>query len=331
MKYFQPFPRFKGSAVQKASSRGAMGYPDAYTQSRFDTVSQEFNRLRTLNPSQLVDVLEDKMLTLETRYAAGSLLALVGDPRLETLKPQMIAIPGAEVSIGLPKERVAQVFSELEKLGVLKEWIEKEAPSFKTSLKPFQIAKFPVTNQEYRDFLLETEYPEIPTAWAFGKYPFLKANHPVYTVSAEAADAYAKWLTEKTGAVYRLPTEAEWEYAAGGPKALEYPWGEKFLPDHANTVEMGILSSTPVGMFSEGNSPFGVCDMAGNVEEYVADLYWLYPGSLAPEDDLCLANQKYRVARGGSFTRFYDLARCKRRHGRYPKDIYVMGFRVVSQ
>jgi formylglycine-generating enzyme required for sulfatase activity len=69
--------------------------------------------------------------------------------------------------------------------------------------------------------------------------------------------------------------------------------------------------------------------MAGNVEEYVADDYKPYPGSTAPQDDLVLANGNYRVARGGSFTRFYDLARCKRRHGHYPKDIYVMGFRLA--
>jgi formylglycine-generating enzyme required for sulfatase activity len=71
--------------------------------------------------------------------------------------------------------------------------------------------------------------------------------------------------------------------------------------------------------------------MAGNVEEYVADVYGRYPGSaLAVCDDLVRARGRYRVARGGSFTRFRDLARCKRRHGRFPKPIYVMGFRLAE-
>jgi formylglycine-generating enzyme required for sulfatase activity len=70
--------------------------------------------------------------------------------------------------------------------------------------------------------------------------------------------------------------------------------------------------------------------MAGNVEEYVADDYAPYPGAARVEDDLSRARGRYRVARGGGFTRYRDLARCKRRHGRFPKAIYVMGFRLAE-
>ncbi|MBF3728094.1 SUMF1/EgtB/PvdO family nonheme iron enzyme, partial [Burkholderia pseudomallei] len=64
--------------------------------------------------------------------------------------------------------------------------------------------------------------------------------------------------------------------------------------------------------------------------EYVADDYRPYPGGEAIADDLAVTQGGYRIARGGSFTRFGDLARCARRHGRYQRDIYAMGFRLVE-
>ncbi|WP_245533992.1 formylglycine-generating enzyme family protein [Effusibacillus pohliae] len=152
----------------------------------------------------------------------------------------------------------------------------------------------------------------------------------MYTISAKTADAYIRWLSRRTGRKFRLPSEYEWEYAAAGPERLEFPWGNEFLDDHANTVESGLLISTPVGIFPKGYSRFGVADMAGNVEEYVADNYGPYPGGKTVEDDLSHSQGAYRVARGGSFTRLRDLARCKRRHGRFPRDIYAVGFRLAE-
>ncbi|MEO5873590.1 MAG: SUMF1/EgtB/PvdO family nonheme iron enzyme, partial [Streptosporangiaceae bacterium] len=110
----------------------------------------------------------------------------------------------------------------------------------------------------------------------------------------------------------------------------EYPWGEDFEPDRANTVDGGPLSTTPVGVYPAGRTPSGLDDMAGNVEEYVADDYLPYPGGPEIEDDLVRELGRYRVARGGSFTRYGDLARCRRRHGRYARDIYAMGFRLAE-
>jgi formylglycine-generating enzyme required for sulfatase activity len=70
--------------------------------------------------------------------------------------------------------------------------------------------------------------------------------------------------------------------------------------------------------------------MGGNVEEYVADNYSAYPGGETIDDDLLMTQGSYRVARGGSFTRFGDLTRCARRHGWYQRDIYAMGFRLAE-
>ncbi|MFD0385194.1 formylglycine-generating enzyme family protein [Streptomyces stramineus] len=140
-------------------------------------------------------------------------------------------------------------------------------------LPAFRIALHPVTNAEYRLFLEDTGSTWLPTSWRFGVYPELLANHPVWTVPAEAADAYAAWLAARTGRAFRLPTEAEWEYAASGGDGREFPWGDAFVPGNANTVEEGPLTTTPIGVHPAGRSPFGVHDLAGNVEEYVADDY----------------------------------------------------------
>jgi formylglycine-generating enzyme required for sulfatase activity len=256
---------------------------------------------------------------------------LFGDPRIDTCNPVMITMTGRSVVLGLETEKVGQVVASLADTGVLHEWIEKECPTYEIVLASFRIGKYLVTNREYREFLLETKFPELPSSWEFGRYPHEKSNYPVYTISEHGADRYAAWLTSRTGRRFRLPTEAEWEYAAAGPDQLEFPWGNTFDSTCANTLERGLLRSTPVGAFPHGNSPFDACDMAGNVEEYVGDTYAPYAGSTAAvEDDLSRSRGSYRVARGGSFTRYRDLARCKRRHGYYPKTIYVMGFRLAE-
>ena len=100
---------------------------------------------------------------------------------------------------------------------------------------------------------------------------------------------------------------------------------------NTNTAEAGPLTTTPVGMYSEGVSPFGAYDLAGNVEEYVLDDYRPYPGGTAIDDDLsATVGSVYRVARGGSFARHGDLARCTRRHGWFPTPHYAVGFRLAE-
>jgi formylglycine-generating enzyme required for sulfatase activity len=83
-------------------------------------------------------------------------------------------------------------------------------------------------------------------------------------------------------------------------------------------------------MFAKGCSIFGAADMAGNVEEFVADKYAAYGASLFIRDDLVDINGEYNVARGGSFARFHDLARTRRRHGPNPCKNYAMGFRLAE-
>lgn len=326
---FKRLSPVKGSEVQFVSSRRAMGFPASFTPSDFDDLSESMKFLGTLTPLELAENAEDETLSLKERYTSGLLLGYLGDPRINVFSPQMISHPGGRVCLGLVPGSLEAKYRSLSDLGISKEWLEKECPQHEVNLSPFALAKYPVTHSEYRLFLMDTAYPEIPTSWSFGKYPVERANHPVYTVSEEAALAYTVWLSQKTGKPYRLPTEAEWEFAATGGEQREFPWGNEFREDLCNTVEAGHLTTTPVGIYPRGNSKFGVADLSGNVEEYVSDFYSPYPGAAFIEDDLSKTQSAYRVARGGSFTRYRDLARSLRRHGRYQKDIYVMGFRLA--
>lgn len=96
--------------------------------------------------------------------------------------------------------------------------------------------------------------------------------------------------------------------------------------------ETGVHTTTPVGAFPGGRSLHGLLDMAGNVEEFVADRYVPYEGAPADRkgDDLTRdVGEDYRVTRGGSFARYGDLTRTRRRHGPYPGPEYPPGFRVA--
>jgi formylglycine-generating enzyme required for sulfatase activity len=147
----------------------------------------------------------------------------------------------------------------------------------------------PAVNYEYQRFLADTDYSSLPTSWKFGHYPHERANHPVWSVSETAASMYASWLSQRLGRRFRLPTEVEWEYAACGGEDREYPWGNIFHQDAANTIESGPLSTTPVGMYPAGRSLFGVDDLSGNVEEYVAGNYAPYPDTIRTDDDLTIS------------------------------------------
>ncbi len=281
--------------------------------------------------ADLARLVEAPEVPFETRHAAGLLLGLLGDPRLDADAPTMMDIPAAEVLIGLPIDRVDAVASEWSAYGVLGAWIAKESPRHRVRVGDFRIAKYPVTNGEYLRFVIDRPEAERPSAWAHGVFPFGLDNQPVYTVSPAGADAYARWLADRTGRSFRLSTEYEWEYAATGGDGRQFPWGEAWCPDYANTAERGPLTTTPVGIYIEGASPFGVLDLAGNVEEYVSNTYFAYPGAEFVRDDLVTTHgDEYRVARGGSYARHGDLVRCSRRHGWYPSDHFAMGFRLAE-
>ncbi|MFL6110926.1 MAG: formylglycine-generating enzyme family protein [Catenulispora sp.] len=309
-----------------------MGLPDSLVERLPPDVFARNADLLAAPGSELAGICGDPAEAFARRYVAGSILALVGDPRIVPEDPQTVPVPAARVPIGLPDDRVRDVVDRWADVGVIDPWIRKECPRHEVAIGAFRIMRYPVTNLEYRLFLEDTGLDALPTSWELGCYPAARANHPVWTVRPEHADAYGAWLAERTGRRFRLPSEAEWEYAAsGGDPDREYPWGAEFRADCANTVEEGPLTTTPVGIYPAGRSPFGADDLAGNVEEFVGDDYAPYPGGSSVADDLLVTAGPYRVARGGSFTRFGDLARCARRHGWFDRRIYAIGFRLVEE
>ncbi|CAL9329487.1 formylglycine-generating enzyme family protein [Streptomyces sp. enrichment culture] len=286
--------------------------------------------LAALTPQQLAARVEDPQVPRAQRLVAGGILALTGDPRIDGIRPAVCHVPGGTVEIGLDPGSVDAVVAGWAHVGVERPWIEKETPAHTVVLRDFWIGRYPVTNEEYRAFLADTGHPGRPTTWYLGAYPYDRSNHPVAGVRPEDADAYAAWLSDRTGHPWRLPTEAEWEHAAKGPDGREFPWGDTFDPTAANTRETGVHTTTPVGAFPAGRSPLGVYDMAGNVEEFTADDYRPYPGGPFVADHLVETMNVYRVARGGSFCRFGDLTRTRRRHGAFPGPLYPVGFRLAT-
>jgi formylglycine-generating enzyme required for sulfatase activity len=123
----------------------------------------------------------------------------------------------------------------------------------------FRLGRFPVTRAEYARF---TGSP----------VPEVLACHPVVDVTWGAARAYCEWLSAHTGLTVRLPTSAEWVFAARGPEGRIWPWGDSFEPDRCNSVEAGYGTPTAVDAWPEGAGPFGTLDQAGNVWEWCADL-----------------------------------------------------------
>jgi toxoflavin biosynthesis protein ToxD len=325
-------PRFDAVLCGQLDDRERMGLPPHYTAARLDRdLPRAFAGLRAARTETLLECLRSAATSLAMRLASGNLLALIGDPRIDVQRPSMVEVPGGNVQIGLPANELDAALKRLAGLGLDRSWIAKECPRHTVTLKPYRLARWPVTNAEYRDFLLETGHAELPSSWAFRRFPQERSNHPVYTVSAASAAAYASWLAKCCGRGFRLPTEAEWEWAAAGPLGLEFPWGQNFDAALANTAETGLFCSSPVGAFVGGESPFGAHDMAGNVEEYVGDNYAAYPGGEFIEDHLVRMLGTYAVARGGSFARFRDLARTRRRHGQNPRSsTYAMGFRLAE-
>lgn len=166
-----------------------------------------------------------------------------------------------------------------------------ESPEHRVYVESFYIGQYEVTNREYAEFIQATGH-QAPPQWVQNQPPGDMLEHPVVWVSFADAEAFCLW------AGGRLPTEAEWERAARGGKKIVYPWGNEFDPNLANTWESNRRGTAPVGSYSQGQSPFGVEDMAGNVFEWVDGFFEPYPGSKHYQPEY---SQHLRILRGGSW------------------------------
>jgi len=195
--------------------------------------------------------------------------------------------------------------------------------------KPFAIGRHEVTFDQWDRCVEENGCKAQPDDREWGR-----GERPVINVSWEDAKAFAAWLSQKTGQTYRLPSEAEWEYAARAGTNTLFWWGRDPGSREANCRECNAGTSQrtmPVGSFK--SNPFGLYDTAGNVAEWVEDC-WNDNYRGAPKDaSAWKAGQcRLRVLRGGAYDSPAKAVRSTSRF-RYDTDVRypANGFRVVRE
>ena len=213
-----------------------------------------------------------------------------------------------------------------------------ELPQHTVHLAEYFISKYPITNYQYQVFKDATaprKFGDLPGRGGIWQCPPGKELHPVVDISWDEATAFCMWLSQETGVIFRLPSEAEWEKAARGSDGGIFPWGNVWDASKAN-IEEQYKGTTAVGQFSpEGDSPYGVSDLAGNVWEWCADRYGeeeyrsrkkVTRNPYGPEEGEGV------VVRGGAFDKSAKHTRCAQRNWYYPfKRRRDVGFRVAAE
>jgi len=233
----------------------------------------------------------------------------------------MVAVPAATFTMGSPPG-----------LGE-----DDESPVRVVSLSPFEIDRTEVTVGHYWECVRAgiCAAPTNDTSQTEAHYLNDPAfdNHPIINIPWAEANRYCGWRGK------RLPTEAEWEMAAGwdaerGAKLL-WPWGNDPVQSQANVATTSAGETTTVGTFSEDSSPVGALDMGGNVSEWVSDWYKVDYYSLADDTDPTGPAQRRgegsgRVIRGAAFSDPLDQARTSNRNHQEPDYGYrTVGFRCA--
>ncbi len=193
-----------------------------------------------------------------------------------------------------------------------------EGPQRMVNVPTFAIGVYEVTNAEWAACVADGVC-KARRADADGK-------EPVLSVSWRDADGYANWLTRKTGRKYRLPTEAEWEYAARAGSAGAYWWGDRYDASHVSTRQARAVGS------ADANA-FGLHDVIGNAREWVADCY-VNNFTKAPTDGTAVTDGDcgLRVIRGGAWTSSpTDMRIANRSRIAANSSAQYMGFRLAAE
>lgn len=258
---------------------------------------------------------------------------------------EMVPIPGGEFTMGTPASEKGHK--------------SDEAPQHKVKLEPFWMAKFEVTWDEYRLFQFAEKNGKQPDVDAVSTptRPYVEMSfgmgingYPAISMTQHAANKYAQWLSAKTGHFYRLPTEAEWEYAcrAGSNEAYSFGAGEAQLGDYAWFTGNSDGKYQQVG--KKKPNAWGLHDMMGNVMEWTLDQY-SPEGYVQGKDGVAVspwakATEPYpHAVRGGSWNDPAEMLRCgarvmsdpswKFQDPQLPKSIWYhtdaqwLGFRLV--
>ncbi len=272
-----------------------------------------FRAARTINPLPFTDQATTDQLAQPPQQGqvvqASSPLTLTDTQKVPA--PTMVQIPAGTFTMGCDPKR-----DDVEG-GCL----DSEKPAHEVNVPTFWLSKTEVTVGQYMACVQAGACPEpewkatdTPSYYKDMGAALTGDNYPIVGVSWENAQAYVQWLGQQTGKQYRLPTEAEWEYAARAGTDTAYPWGNTASHDFANYGKDECCESlasgkdkwvyiSPVGSFAK--NPFGLSDMHGNVWEWVEDCFGDYKD--APVDGSarqgCSADAS-RVLRGGSWNFF---------------------------
>ncbi len=251
----------------------------------------------------------------------------------------MVLLPAGSFMMGrdLTEEEKNYEIVELKKRAKV---FAYDYPAHQMSVKDYYLDKTEVSNREYAEFVKVAGHAP-PDDWQGKPQPPVDAESiPVRHVSYQDAVDYCSWRSQqrKDGVDYRLPSEAEWEYAARGQNAGKpdgkmnlFPWGEDWIAGRANTKESRLEHPQIVTANPDGASPFGLLNMAGNVFEWTATDFNHYPGSdkQTPREKGYLGT--YQVVRGGSFDYTKEYAMTTTRVWAKPTDKGPrLGFRCAA-
>jgi formylglycine-generating enzyme required for sulfatase activity/class 3 adenylate cyclase len=280
--------------------------------------------------------------SLEPRPIESSVAALPGPPQPTPVDPAVVPKFVQQAVVGRPFRAVThrpliprQILRDCEQCPELLEIPggsftmgsnddPTEKPVHRVSVGAFALGRFAVTNSEWRHCV---------AAKVCRYQPSGSDDLPVHNVSWTDAQQYVTWLSQLTGRNYRLPTEAEWEYAARATTSTRYWWGNQIVFDMANCKGCGEPYDTaePVKVGNYEPNPYGVYDMAGGVAQWTSDCWHKdYQGAPKDASSWDSANCRERVLRGGSWMNVADSLRTSSRayydaNVRYP----AHGFRVV--
>ncbi len=256
--------------------------------------------------------------------ALAAVVAAAGAPRAraaDTFRdcahcPAMVVVPAGRFTMGATKATDDEAK-------------RYEGPTHTVTLPRFAIGQYEVTFAEYDDCVAANGCAHRPNDRGWGR-----SRRPAINVSWDDAMQYVRWLAKTTGKAYRLPSEAEWEYAARAGTKTPYWWGKDVGGDRANCLvcggEWGGTATAPVGSFKP--NAFGLFDVHGNAQEWVADC-WHDGYAGAPADGRAWVkdgNCKLRILRGGSWLSLARSLRVSHREGYDPTFRYASnGFRVA--
>ncbi|WP_426194941.1 bifunctional serine/threonine-protein kinase/formylglycine-generating enzyme family protein [Massilia sp. DWR3-1-1] len=318
----------KEEAQRRAlQARAAAAYRQEQQRARAEVAERVQAELAALLPTAASPVADSEGV-LRDRFLDGSGVA-----------PDLVLIPTGRFQMGSPEHERKKAMEA----GSQQSWVERETPQHWVGIeKPIAMGRFPITVGQWRQYVAATGW-QAPAEFNWTEPGFRQADdHPVVGVSWNDAVAYALWLSAVTGQRYRLPSEAEWEYACRAGTRSAFSFGDSISTDLANYDGNYSYNDSPKGLYRKGTTPvdqfapnqWGLYDMHGNVWEWVQDVvHDNYEG--APNTGRAWeegGDAGRRILRGGSWLYNPRYLRSSLRNGfSAARSNGIIGFRLTRE